>query len=88
MDKNERKLFWDTLCSLDGKDLSADKAKLLGTIKYPPLLYRYRPINQNSIGALQDNKLFFSSANRYDDPFDTYLRIDWNKVKGAIVSKR
>ena len=86
MDKNERKLFWDTLCSLDGKDLVADRTKLLATIKYPPLLYRYRPINQKSIDALQNNKLFFSSANHYDDPFDTYLRIDWNKVKGAIAS--
>lgn len=58
----------------------------MATIKYPPLLYRYRPINQKSIDALQNNKLFFSSANHYDDPFDTYLRINWNKVKGAITS--
>lgn len=85
MDENERKVFWETLCSLDGKDLVADRTKLLATIKYPQLLYRYRSVNLRSLEALQENKLFFSSANHYDDPFDTYLRIDWNKVKSVIA---
>ena len=26
--------------------------------------------------ALKENKLFFSTSNYYDDPFDTYIRID------------
>ena len=86
MNKTERKIFWNTLCSLEGRDLSADREKLLATIKYPPLLYRYRPINLKSLGALQDNKLFYSAADYYDDPFDTYLRIDWHKVNDGITS--
>lgn len=86
MNETERKIFWDTLCSLDGKDLSADREKLLATIKYPPLLYRYRSIDPKSIEALEENKLFYSSADHYDDPFDTYLRIDWNKVNDGIMS--
>ena len=86
MNENERKVFWDTLCSLDGKDLVADRTKLLATIKYPQLLYRYRPVNLKSLEALQENKQFFSSAARYDDPFDTYLRIDWAKVKSIVGS--
>lgn len=76
MDSTERKIFWDTLCSLDGKDQEADFNKLNTTIKYPTFIYRYRPITVNNIDALQNNKLYFSKSSYYDDPFDTYLNID------------
>ena len=87
MDDNERKVFWDTLSTLEGKDLIAEAEKLKPTIKYPKYLYRYRHISLSTLDALQENKLYFSPASCYDDPFDTFLHIDWFKVKENIVSR-
>ena len=86
MNSTERKLFWDTLCSLDGENLTADLSKLNKTIKFPQFIYRYRPITVNSINALQNNKLYFSKSSYYDDPFDTYLHIDYKKIYQQLVS--
>lgn len=76
MNIEERKKFWDTLCSLDGKDMQSDIDRLMGTMKFPRFLYRYRAVNDRTLSALKENKLFFSTSNYYDDPFDTYIRID------------
>ena len=84
MDKEMRQKFWDTLCSFEEKEPASDMKKLSETIKYPKFLYRYRAVSNNTIVALQENKVYFSSADSYDDPFDTYLRIDWNKIKSMI----
>lgn len=84
MDDTARKAFWETLCSLNGTDIDADSIKLQKAIKYPQYIYRYRDVNFRTLEALQENKLYFSSADRYDDPFDTFLHIDWYKVKNKI----
>lgn len=75
MNSQERELFWQTLCSLSEKG-EKDVKKLIQTIKLPKRLYRYRPVTTKSLEALRTNKLYFSSANYYDDPFDTFLHID------------
>lgn len=76
MNDNDRQVFWDTLCSLDGKDANKDSELLRKTIKYPKYLYRYRPVSMKSIEALGRNKMYFSTANYYDDPFDTFIHVD------------
>ena len=76
MDAHERKIFWDTLCSLQGNDLSHDVETLKKVIKLPKFLFRYRSVNSNNLEALRTNKLYFSTANYYDDPFDTFLKIN------------
>ncbi len=81
MNQKERKAFWDVLCSLDGKDLIADIEKLDKTINYPQYIYRYRAVSLSTIDALQKNRVFFSTANHYDDPFDTLLHIDFNRIR-------
>lgn len=30
--------------------------------------------------------MYFSSADKYDDPFDCYLHIDWNKIQNILHS--
>ena len=80
MNNQERQIFWDKLTSLKGKDIDSDIHELLSTIKFPQFLYRYRPINVNTLDSLQTNKLYFSSAAYYDDPFDAYLKIDYKKI--------
>ena len=58
--------------------------RLLQTIKYPRFLFRYRPISIRSLAALSENRMYFSSSNYYDDPFDTFLRIDEKKIESEI----
>ena len=76
MDNNERKLFWDKLNSVDGKDLVADYTEIVKTITYPKYLFRFRPMTEFSLDNLRTNTLYFSNAADYDDPFDSYIHID------------
>ena len=81
MNHQEREVFWKTLCSFTGKDPEAECNELVQIIKLPRYLFRYRSVNIQSLEALRTNKLYFSSANYYDDPFDTFLHIDIEKIK-------
>ena len=80
MNNEERTLFWNTLTSLKGEDVKADVNRLKATIKYPDFIYRYRAVNVKNIDALQHNKLYFSRSSYYDDPFDTYLHINYKSI--------
>ena len=85
MNSQERETFWQTLCSLKGTG-EEDIQKLMKTIKYPKYLCRYRSVSINSLEALRSNRLYFSSANYYDDPFDTFLHIDIERLKEEFLS--
>ena len=78
MNNKEREEFWNVLLTLKNE---ADSEKLLDKIKYPDKLYRYRSVNIKTLNALADNKLYFSTPNYYDDPFDTFIRIDIKKLQ-------
>ena len=39
-----------------------------------------------SLEALRTNRLYFSSANYYDDPFDTFLHINIDAIKSEYIS--
>lgn len=86
MNSSERELFWQTLNSLQGEDVKVESRKLFETIKYPKYLFRYRAVTTNSLESLRTNKLYFSSANYYDDPFDTFLHIDIEKIRNIFLS--
>jgi hypothetical protein len=86
MNSQERELFWNTLVSLPGEDIQAEYQKLLNTIKLPKYLYRYRPVNMKSLEALRTNRLYFSSANYYDDPFDTFLHINIDAIRSEYIT--
>ena len=85
MTKQDRELFWDTLNGLHG-NTQESWDKLKAVYKPPKTLCRFRPVNPNTLQQLQENKLFFSSADRYDDPFDTYFYIDYAKIRSGINS--
>lgn len=80
MNNAQRLDFWKTLCSLDGKNPENDCKLLSEKITFPRYLYRYRAVNDKNLEALLHNHLFFSSANYFDDPFDTFLHIDIPKI--------
>lgn len=84
MDAQSREKFWNTLCSLDGVDVKQDSQKLTDVIQYPKYLYRFRPVSFSSLDGLQSNKLYFSSADHYDDPFDSFLHIDIPRIENEV----
>lgn len=64
MDHNDREQFWKTLCSLPGNDIVAEREQLFKSIKYPKLLFRYRPVSTKSLEALRTNILEFKSKRK------------------------
>ena len=52
MNNKDRKIFWDTLCSLQGIDINHEAEILRKTIKMPKYLYRFRPVSINIDSAL------------------------------------
>ena len=84
MDNKQRSEFWDKLLSLEGKDKNADQIELNYSIILPHYLYRYRPVTMRSLDALRTNKLYFSTANYYDDPFDTFIHVDLAELQRTM----
>lgn len=80
MNNSERKAFWDTLCNI--RDNTPEKIRsLCSTIEIPDSLCRFRSVSENSLMQLQENKLYYSSADYYDDPFDTFIHVDLPRLK-------
>lgn len=73
----ERLAFWQTLCA--SHDMDSAK-RISDAIRMPPSLYRYRSVSVNSLAALRENKMYFSSADYYDDPFDTNIFVDKKRI--------
>ncbi|MDE6685880.1 MAG: hypothetical protein K2K17_01025 [Lachnospiraceae bacterium] len=63
MNDEARKLFWDTLCSLKGINLEEDRDLLSKTIDFPKYIYRFRTVDERTLNALRENKLYFSTSN-------------------------
>lgn len=80
MDAAGRKAFWDTLCSLHTYDHESAR-KLIEVSPWPQELCRFRAVNENSLLQLQNNTQFFSTADYYDDPFDTFFFIDFKTLQ-------
>lgn len=59
----------------------AKRAVKKGDILFSTVRPKYRAVNNNNLDALRSNKLFFSKASSYDDPFDTFLHIDVDKIR-------
>ena len=80
MDSTERKAFWDTLCSIRGN--TPEQTQMLASaIKLPRSICRFRTVSESSLTQLQENKLYYSSADYYDDPFDTFIHFDYVRIK-------
>ena len=76
MNQDERKKFWDVLLTMH--DAAPEHLQQLQkTIIVPNTLCRFRAVNENSLAQLQENKLYFSTADYYDDPFDTYFYVNY-----------
>lgn len=79
MDNEGREKFWNVLKELhDSSETSVNM--LMDASPWPKTLCRFRSTSEHSLQQLQENKLFFSSADHYDDPFDTYFYIDVDQM--------
>ena len=83
MDTIGRKAFWDELCRI--RDNTPENLQvLLATIKVPEKVCRLRSVSENSLLQLQENKLYYSSADYYDDPFDTFIHFDYARIRAQF----
>lgn len=83
MNREERKQFWDVLSTMH--DATPEHIQQLQqTINIPPELCRFRAVSESSLTQLQENKLYFSTADYYDDPFDTFFYINYDAVEQQL----
>ena len=80
MNSIDRKVFWEALCSIRD-NVPEHIQTLLATIKTPDNVCRFRSVSEKSLMQLQENKLYYSSADYYDDPFDTFIHVDFANIK-------
>ena len=84
MNNEQRIEFWNVLCLLKSNNPEQEWKQLQEKIILPRFLFRYRSVNSKNLDALRTNRLYFSSANYYDDPFDTFLHIDFQRIKSEF----
>ncbi len=84
MNYEERKKFWETLTNVDDVDWLYGYQEIMKTISYPKYLYRYRSIDDYSLDNLRTNTLYFSRASDFDDPFDSYIHVNKEKIFSNI----
>lgn len=71
--------------NLDGVDFA--KALAIKDEHIPDRLYRYRAASERDWDNLRNGKMWMSAANKYNDPFDSGITVDWPSLKIAGVKK-
>lgn len=84
MDNKKRDEFWQLLCGFNGINIDEELRQVHNTLEYPKLLYKYLPISEYALDNLRTNTLYFSSADKFDDPFDTYIHVDSKEVERQV----
>ena len=83
MNGTERRTFWDALCNI--RDNTPEHIQeMVATIKLPEYFCRFRSVSENSLLQLQENRLYYSSADYYDDPFDTFIHFDYARIRAQF----
>lgn len=83
MNKQSRRKFWNVISNLNDTSEKSVR-KLEQVIQYPKTICRFRSVSENALNQLKNNVLYYSTANYYDDPFDTYFYIDHSYIKKQI----
>lgn len=64
---------------ISGRELSLDAIRSAQELKYsnfPKNLYKYRKVNEYSLGNLSDSSLFLAVASDFNDPYDSAVNFD------------
>lgn len=88
MTEGQLKIFWNTLLAQGGRreDLDIERNAICGVVERPRSLFRFRPATDCSLDELENNFMYFSSAEHYDDPFDTFMKTDIPALLGLVSS--
>ncbi|MDE6732739.1 MAG: DUF2971 domain-containing protein [Oscillospiraceae bacterium] len=86
--ERQLKIFWNTLLAQGGKreDLDLERSAICGVVERPRSLFRFRPPTESTLDELENNFMYFSSADHYDDPFDTFMKTDIPELLGLVNS--
>lgn len=77
MTNEQRKQFWKRLGEIQLYDFPE---LVQWAMQYNPKhFYRYRSVSEYTLSDLKNNYLGFSRAKYFDDPFDAFIRIDYQK---------
>ena len=87
MDAKGREIFWKVLKDIHD-NAEHNVKKLMDASPWPEKLCRFRSVSESTLQQLNDNKIFFSSADYYDDPFDTYFYINVSQMVPAYEEMR
>ena len=79
MDAKGREKFWNVLKDIHD-NAGENVKKLMDASPWPERLCKFRAVTGHSLQQLNENKMFFSSADHYDDPFDTYFYINVDQM--------
>ena len=84
IDKIQYKLLLDgTVKKPDGSDTTKELLNYIRDSK-PKTLFRYRACNDFTLQALIDNKLYFGSSCKFNDPYDCLLYFDVDRLKNEV----
>ena len=61
------------------------KVKYSELINNKECLFRYRSCNEDSLKALEQNRLYFSKPSAFNDPYDNLVFADSSKIVGEII---
>ena len=64
-----------------------EKANLLKHENMPERIFRYRPINEHSIDNLRNDTIWLSSADKYNDPYDSAVTVDFESIYKIAINK-
>jgi hypothetical protein len=63
---------------MDARELEI-LAKLLARAKPPPILYRYRKPNEWTLAEISNQRIFATSPDNLNDPFECSAPVCWNR---------
>lgn len=92
--KNFNTEYWELLEKTVVPDVSSSEeaydlqSPLIEFVKQylPRRLFRYRVCNEQSIDAFRKNRIYFNSPNNFNDPHDSLVYYDYDRIKREIES--
>lgn len=85
MDQQERKQFWEVLCSLQGNDLQSESEKLAKTIILPRYLYRYGDCS--AIEFVDQLLEIYTSFEEQGHPMHMFSFTDHNQINVDVYKE-
>lgn len=83
-DNNWVKEFLDCLLDQSHENMEILKSQAIKLNNLPKSIFKYRPDNKNSINNLETDTVWLTSANHYNDPYDSSVTLDFRQLLNNI----